>query len=102
MATEYLATELDTIKGIISALAAAIFTAVYSAKYILLLGLLLSTSACGIKAGSFVAGSTSYLREANRGSQIEATLEKQLSPHHTHSRDDKEQLRANLGRWGAK
>lgn len=38
-----------------------------------------SLSACGIKAGNFVAGSTSYLQEANRGLEIEM----RAAPEHT-------------------
>lgn len=36
----------------------------------------LALSGCGVKAGGFVAGSTSYLKEANRGLQIELAAPK--------------------------
>lgn len=58
-------TQPDVIKGIFAAFLAVIA--------------MLGFSACGVKAGSFVAGSTSYLREANRSLQIESKLEGDIS-----------------------
>lgn len=81
----------DFLKGFLASLGAALATLIYSAKWMLLI-MLMSTTACGLKAGTFVAGSTSYLREANRGLQIESALEDGLSMHKPHTDEDKRQL----------
>lgn len=50
-------------------------------------------SACGVKAGGFVAGSTSYLQEANRGLEIQL----KAAPQREHTREEKRALARIIG-----